>query len=89
MTSDTPLPATAEAVLTFLESVGRRSEAEFYLRLFRKIPKESFAIVAAEAPVVRRRLSVEGHTRVAWFSRRTSAVTELHRGTSISDPPLT
>lgn len=32
-------------MLTFLESVGRRSEAELYLSLFRKLPKESFAIV--------------------------------------------
>jgi GNAT superfamily N-acetyltransferase len=38
----------AETVLTFLQSVGRRSEAELYLRLFRQQPKESFAIVAAE-----------------------------------------
>lgn len=44
---------TAEVVLTFLESVGRRSEAELYLRLFRKLPKESFAIIAPGGPVVR------------------------------------
>ncbi len=42
------LPATAEAVLTFLDSVGRRSEAELYLRLFREVPAESFAIIAVE-----------------------------------------
>ncbi len=47
------LPATAEAVLTFLESVGRRSEAELYLRLFRELPRESFAIVAPESSLVR------------------------------------
>lgn len=40
-------------MLTFLESVGRRSEAEFYLRLFLKLPKESFAIIAPGATVVR------------------------------------
>lgn len=40
-------------VLTFLESVGRRSEAEFYLRLFHKLPKESFALIAPGGPVVR------------------------------------
>jgi bifunctional N-acetylglutamate synthase/kinase len=45
--------AAAEAVLTFLESLGRRSEAEFYLRLFLKLPKESFAIIAPGAAVVR------------------------------------
>jgi GNAT superfamily N-acetyltransferase len=42
------VPPAAETVLTFLHSVGRRSEAELYLRLFRQQPKESFAIVAAE-----------------------------------------
>ncbi len=34
-----------ETVLTFLESVGRRSEAESYLRLFRQLPKQSFAVI--------------------------------------------
>lgn len=50
-----PLPrsAAAEAVLTFLESVGRRSEAEFYLRMFHELPKESFAIIVPGGPVVR------------------------------------
>jgi len=47
------LPATAEAVLTFLESVGRRSEAELYLRLFRELPRESFAIIAPESSLLR------------------------------------
>lgn len=47
------LPATAEAVLTFLESVGHRSEAELYLRVFRELPRESFAIVAPESSLVR------------------------------------
>lgn len=42
------LPAAAEAVVTFLDSVGRRSEAELYLRLFRELPQESFALIAAE-----------------------------------------
>ena len=55
--TETPLPAAAEAVLTFLESLGRRSEAELYLRLFRGIPKQSFALIAAEAEVVRQTLS--------------------------------
>ncbi len=40
-------------MLTFLESVGRRSEAEFYLRLFLKLPPESFGIIAPGATVVR------------------------------------
>jgi GNAT superfamily N-acetyltransferase len=43
-------------VLTFLESVGRRSEAEFYLRLFLKLPKESFGIIAPGATVIRHAL---------------------------------
>lgn len=47
------MPAAAEAVLTFLESVGRRSEAELYFRLFRELPKESFAVILADALVVR------------------------------------
>lgn len=46
-------PNAAEVVLTFLESVGRRSEAELYLRLFRKLPKESFAVIAPGGPVLR------------------------------------
>jgi len=46
------LPATVEAVLTFLDSVGRRSEAELYLRLFREVPRESFAIIALESASV-------------------------------------
>jgi hypothetical protein len=48
-----PASAAAEAVLTFLESVGRRSEAEFYLRLFLKLPPESFGIIAPGATVIR------------------------------------
>jgi acetylglutamate kinase len=46
-------PDAAGVVLTFLESVGRRSEAELYLKLFRELPKQSFAIIAAEAAVLR------------------------------------
>ncbi len=40
-------------MLTFLESVGRRSEAEFYLRMFHQLPKESFAVIVPGGPVVR------------------------------------
>ena len=40
-------------MLTFLESVGRRSEAEFYLRLFLRLPPESFGIIAPGATVIR------------------------------------
>jgi hypothetical protein len=48
-----PASAAADAVLTFLESVGRRSEAEFYLRLFLELPKQSFGIIAPGATVIR------------------------------------
>ena len=40
-------------MLTFLESVGRRSEAEFYLRLFLKLPPESFGIIGLGSTVIR------------------------------------
>jgi len=43
----------ADVVLTFLESVGRRSEAELYLKLFRQLSKESFALIAPGAQVLR------------------------------------
>jgi acetylglutamate kinase len=43
----------AEVVLRFLESVGRRSEAEFYLGLFRAEPKEAFAAISVDANVAR------------------------------------
>jgi bifunctional N-acetylglutamate synthase/kinase len=58
------LPATAEAVLTFLDSVGRRSEAELYLRLFREVPAESFAIIAVETgPIAAQGASVAEQLR--------------------------
>ncbi|HEX9618542.1 MAG TPA: GNAT family N-acetyltransferase [Polyangiaceae bacterium] len=50
------LSAAAETVLTFLESVGRRSEAEFYLGLFRKLPKQSFALIVVGSSAVRQTL---------------------------------
>ncbi|MCC6748916.1 MAG: hypothetical protein IT371_14755 [Deltaproteobacteria bacterium] len=43
----------ADVVLRFLESVGRRGEAEFYLALFRAEAKERFALIAVDAPVMR------------------------------------
>jgi acetylglutamate kinase len=43
----------ADVVLRFLESVGRRSEAEFYLALFRALPKEGFAAISVDAGVAR------------------------------------
>ena len=38
----------AEAVLKFLRSVGPRTEAEFYLDLFRGAPRESFAVLVVD-----------------------------------------
>lgn len=46
----------ADAVLRFLESVGRRSEAEFYLGLFRAEAKERFAAIVVDATVARHAL---------------------------------
>jgi acetylglutamate kinase len=42
-----------EVVQRFLESVGRRSEADFYLNLFRAEPKEQFAVISVDANVAR------------------------------------
>lgn len=38
----------ADAVLKFLRSVGPRTEAEFYLQLFRQTPRESFAALLVD-----------------------------------------
>jgi len=43
----------ADVVLRFLESVGRRDEAEFYLRLFRQQGRERFACISVDANVAR------------------------------------
>ena len=43
----------ADVVLRFLESVGKRSEADFYLSLFRAEPKERFAAISVDANVAR------------------------------------
>ena len=43
----------ADVVLRFLESVGRKSESEFYLSLFRAEPKERFAAISVDANVMR------------------------------------
>ena len=42
----------ADILLTLVDSVGRREDAEFYLRLFRELPKHSFAIVAPDAHAI-------------------------------------
>ena len=55
--SDRPPPVegaeTSDAILRFMESIGHRSEAEFYLALFRAEKKESFANLVIEASVLR------------------------------------
>ena len=55
--SDRPPPLegaeTPDAILRFMESIGHRSEAEFYLALFRAEKKESFANLCIEASVLR------------------------------------
>jgi bifunctional N-acetylglutamate synthase/kinase len=48
--------AAADVVLRFLEGVGRRSEAEFYLALFRAEAKERFAAIYVDANVARHAL---------------------------------
>ena len=46
----------AEAVLRFLAGVGKGSEAEFYLRLFRDRARESFATLVVDAETMRENL---------------------------------
>jgi hypothetical protein len=42
-----------EVVRHFLESVGQKADVDLYLKLFRSQEKESFAIIAADAQMVR------------------------------------
>jgi hypothetical protein len=44
---------TPDAILRFLESVGKRSETDFYLNLFRAEEKEAFANLVASPAVLR------------------------------------
>ena len=43
----------AEILQRFLESVGQKADVDLYLRLFRAQEKESFALIAADAQIVR------------------------------------
>jgi hypothetical protein len=43
----------AEIIQRFLESVGSKADIDLYLRLFRAQRKESFAVIAADAQIVR------------------------------------
>jgi acetylglutamate kinase len=42
----------SDAILRFLDSVGRVSDGQFYLGLFHSLPRESFAVLAVDAEVV-------------------------------------
>jgi hypothetical protein len=42
-----------EIIQRFLESVGQKADVELYLRLFRAQRKESFAVIAADAQIVK------------------------------------
>jgi GNAT superfamily N-acetyltransferase len=44
-----------QGVLRFLESLGQRSEAELYLRIFRGLPLGRFALIVVETEVIERR----------------------------------
>ena len=44
--------STGQAVLSFLETVGRPAEGEMYLRLFRATPRGRFALVLATREVI-------------------------------------
>ncbi len=53
-----PVPDEAEVVLRFLESVGRKEESDFYVRLFRSAARERFAALSIDANVARHALDV-------------------------------
>jgi acetylglutamate kinase len=52
LTIAAPSLAPADIVLTLVESVGRGSDVEFYLRLFRQLPAHSFAIVVPDGSAI-------------------------------------
>jgi GNAT superfamily N-acetyltransferase len=56
------VPNPSEFVLRFLQTVGRTEDAEFYLRLFRQLPKPSFAFIAAEAEVLEQAIGSLGES---------------------------
>jgi len=53
-----PVAGEAEVVLRFLESVGRKEESDFYVRLFRSAARERFAALSIDANVARHALDV-------------------------------
>jgi GNAT superfamily N-acetyltransferase len=50
-----PAPKLGQGVLQFLGSLGQRSEAELYLRIFQALPPEEFALLIPSVPVLRER----------------------------------
>ncbi len=53
--NDGRVPKLGQGVLRFLGSLGQRSEAELYLRIFRELPAEEFALLVPAATVLRER----------------------------------
>lgn len=53
MSDKTPLrPSVGETLVQFLQSVGQRSEAELYLRVFRGVPRGRFAFIVPTLSVL-------------------------------------
>lgn len=53
--TDRPAPKLGQGVLRFLGSLGQRSEAELYLRIFQALSPEEFALLVPSASVLRER----------------------------------
>jgi len=77
----------SQIVLTFLESVGRRQDAELYVRLFRQLPKSSFALVALDSVVLREAMGQL--VDALHFLSRLELFPVLVRGLEPSVPPDT
>lgn len=48
-----PTTMDTEVIARFVESVGKKADVELYLKLFRSQRKESFAIIAADAQILK------------------------------------
>ena len=77
----------SQIVLTFLESVGKRQDAELYVRLFRQLPKPSFALVALDSVVLREAMGQL--VDALHFLSRLDLFPVLVRGLEPSVPPDT
>lgn len=51
-----PAVRHTEAIIRFLDSLGRASDGQFYLGLFHSLPRESFAVLCVDRDVVRESL---------------------------------